>query len=133
MYKNFKNVQLKERELLFPMHLLLKRLFNSFSPPNTEPLMYLLELFGELLKIAGKEYFLNTRILEIGPKDGLDSKRLASCSPNELVMIDLPEKHEGNIEWIRELTCLNRYIEENLLYMSIQDYEALGKFRLVCV
>jgi 2-polyprenyl-3-methyl-5-hydroxy-6-metoxy-1,4-benzoquinol methylase len=93
--------------------------------------MYLLELFGELLKIAGKEYFLNTRILEIGPKDGLDSKRLASCSPNELVMIDLPEKHEGNIEWIRELTCLNRYIEENLLYMSIQDYEALGKFRLV--
>ena len=110
---------------------LLRQLYNSLFPVPPESLMYRLELFNELLNITGKEHFRNTRIFEIGPRDGLDSKRLASCSPKELVMIDLPEKRESNNIWLSEVTCTNRYIEGNLMYLSLQDYEALGKFQLV--
>lgn len=118
-------------KLLSPIQVILKQLYNRFSPAPLESLMYRFELFGELLNIAGEEHFRNTRILEIGPKDGLDSKRLASCSPKELVMMDLPEKRERNEIWLSEVTCTNRYIEGNLMYLSLRDYEALGKFRLV--
>ena len=93
--------------------------------------MYRVVLFNELLRIAGEEYFRDSRILEIGPKDGLDSKRLASLLPQELVMMDLPEKREGNKQWLDEITCPSKYIETNFMYMPAQNYEALGKFRLI--
>lgn len=110
---------------------LMKRLYKNLFPIYPEALMYRKELFGDLLKVAENEYFRETRILEIGPKDGLDSKRLASCSPKELVMIDLPEKRKSNETWLSEVTCKYRYIEGNLMYLSLRDYEALGKFRLI--
>jgi len=109
----------------------LKRLYSRFFPSRAEPLMYRIELFSELLNITGKEHFRGTKILEIGPKDGLDSKRLASLQPVELVMIDLPDKREGNQAWLPEIECPNRYIEDNLMYMPADEYERLGRFRLI--
>ncbi len=100
-------------------------------PTHPEPLMYRVELFQELLTLAGRDYFHRERILEIGPKDGLDSRRLAALKPQELVMIDLPEKRSGNEAWLQEITCPHQYIEANFMYMPNQAYEALGTFRLI--
>ena len=61
-------------------------------PVSDEPMMYRRELFTELLVLAGKARFRGARVLEIGPKDGLDSARLAALEPRELVLLDLPEK-----------------------------------------
>ena len=68
----------------------------TYHAAHTESLVYRVILFDELLRISGAEYIRGSRIPEIGPKDGLDSKRLASLLPQELLMIDLPEKREGN-------------------------------------
>lgn len=99
--------------------------------PETEPLMYRVELFKQLLGTADKDYFKDKRILEIGPKDGLDSLRLADLEPKELVMIDLPEKRDGNDQWLNKLKCNNKYIEANLMYMSEEEIQSLGKFDLI--
>jgi len=101
------------------------------KPPGSEPLMYRKVLFDELLERVGMGYFHGSRILEIGPKDGFDSQRLASLLPVELVMIDLPEKLEGNKRWLNQITCQKKYIEANFMYMTMQEYETLGRFRLI--
>ncbi len=113
------------------MRTVLKRTYTRLFPPHSEPLMYRVELFNELMDIKEKKFFYDKQILEIGPKDGLDSKRLASLSPQELIMIDLPEKRETNKSWLGEIDCPSRYIEANFMYMPILDYEALGKFHLI--
>lgn len=108
----------------------LRKLFPC--PPSSEQLMYRVHLFDELLLLmANKDRFRGKRILEIGPKDGLDSIRLASLNPSELVMIDLPEKHKGNIKWLSKIRCPHKYIEQNFMYMSKQEYHALGSFDLI--
>jgi len=43
------------------------------------------------------------RILEIGPKDGRDTRRLLELEPDELVLVDLPRMKETNERWLREL------------------------------
>lgn len=99
---------------------------------KTERLMYRVELFNGLLTLTERGEFNDKRILEIGPKDGCDSKRLASLSPQELVMIDLPDKREGNEKWLSELdTCKTTYIETNFMYMPPEDYQKLGSFSLI--
>ncbi len=115
------------------MQSLLRRIYRRIFPASLRPerLMYRVELFNELLKIAGNEQFFNKRILEIGPKDGLDSKRLANLSPQELIMIDLPEKREGNEQWLNQIDCPKKYIEANLMYMPHEAYQSLGKFHLI--
>lgn len=108
----------------------LRKLFPC--PPSSEQLMYRVHLFDELLLLmANKDRFRGKRILEIGPKDGLDSIRLASLNPSELVMIDLPEKHKGNIKWLSKIRCPHKYIEQNFMYMSKQEYHALDSFDLI--
>ena len=97
-----------------------------------EPLMYRVYLFEELLSLSGgRQSFLEKRILEIGPKDGLDSKRLAALRPQELVMIDLPEKREDVQKWLAEIQCPHKYIEAYLMYIPNEEYLALGKFDLI--
>lgn len=108
-----------------------KELNDKIFPPSIEPLMYRIELFKELKKLAGKDSLRDIRILEIGPRDGLDSKRLESLSPKELVIIDLPERGRGNEKWFSELSCPKKYIEGNFMYMSPEDFNALGKFDLI--
>ena len=115
------------------MKTLLKRIYRKLFrlPAQPERLMYRVELFNELIAIAGQETFQDKRILEIGPKDGLDSKRLASLSPQELVMIDLPEKRSGNEKWLSQIDCPTEYIEANFMYMSPEDQQGLDKFHLI--
>lgn len=75
--------------------------------------------------------FIGGRILEIGPKDGLDTKRLASLRPSYLCSIDLPEKTERNKPWIKDTPQPYEYIEANILYMPADSVTALGQFNLV--
>jgi 2-polyprenyl-3-methyl-5-hydroxy-6-metoxy-1,4-benzoquinol methylase len=114
-----------------PIRKILRPLYEAFVPPHTESIMYRVELFRELTGSAGQNAFKGKRILEIGPKDGLDSSRLASLSPSELVMIDLPEKRAGNEVWLKKLACPNRYIEANFMYMAASEISDLGAFALV--
>lgn len=110
-----------------------RKLFQQRDVPSTgrEPLMYRVYLAEELLSLAGQQSFRGKRILEIGPKDGLDSKRLASLEPSELVMIDLPEKRDQVAKWLTEIRCANRYIEANFMYIPQKEYLSLGKFDLI--
>lgn len=114
-----------------PVRRLLRQAYESVFPPHTESLMYRVELFDELVRLMSKEFFAGKRILEIGPKDGMDSNRLASLCPSELVMIDLPEKRAGNEVWLEKLACPHKYIEANFMYMPAAKFEELGKFSLV--
>jgi hypothetical protein len=99
---------------------------------KTEPLMYRVDLYNQLLAMTGKQEFRDNRILEVGPKDGCDSKRLASLSPKEFVMIDLPNKREGNEKWLGQITgCKTTYLETNFMYMSPEEYQQLGSFYLI--
>jgi SAM-dependent methyltransferase len=58
-------------------------------------------LFDELVtRLAGKR---PARILEIGPKDGLDTARLLTLRPDQLLMIDLADKSVNNDVWYAKL------------------------------
>lgn len=109
----------------------LRRAYRSFAPAPAEPMMYRAHLFEELLGAAGRDGFRGKRILEIGPRDGLDSKRLAALEPSLLVLIDLPEKREVTKPWLAALPCPNRYIEANFMYMPQAEIDALGRFDLI--
>ncbi len=109
----------------------LRRAYRNFVPAPAEPMMYRVHLFEELLEAAGRDAFRNKRILEIGPRDGLDSRRLDALRPAELVLVDLPEKRSVTEGWVSTLACPHRYIEANLMYMPAPEIEALGRFDLV--
>jgi SAM-dependent methyltransferase len=93
--------------------------------------MYRVHLFEEFTARAGREAFRNKRMLEIGPRDGLDSRRLASLQPAELVMIDLPEKRGTVATWLADIACPHTYLEANFMYLPREDYTALGRFDLI--
>jgi SAM-dependent methyltransferase len=117
-----RNLLQRVQRLLINQHITLKK---------SERLMYRVHLFDELLRIMGPNFAKSKRILEIGPKDGLDSKRLASLQPNLLVMIDLPEKRGQINFWLAEITCPFMYIEANFMYMSVAEQLSLDKFDLI--
>jgi len=73
------------------------------------------------------------RILEIGPKHGQDSLLLAGLDPEELVLLDLPEKNELVRAWLPEVEarCPTRYVQGNLLYLAPNERQRLGTFDLV--
>ena len=96
-----------------------------------EPMIYRRELFAELLVLAGRAKFVGERVLEIGPKDGLDSIRLASLNPRELVMVDLPEKRMRVKGWLDDILCPRRYVEANIMYMSDSELLELGRYQLI--
>jgi SAM-dependent methyltransferase len=100
-------------------------------PVSDEPMMYRRELFNELVALAGNAEFQGERVLEIGPKDGLDSARLASLDPRELVLLDLPEKSADVVNWLDEIWCPHSYVEANIMYMAANEFSALGHFQLV--
>jgi len=70
------------------------------------------------------------RILEIGPKHGLDTRLLATLEPRELVTVDLPEKGDTIASWLGEIPGA-RHIEANVLYLSDSERAALGRFDVV--
>jgi 2-polyprenyl-3-methyl-5-hydroxy-6-metoxy-1,4-benzoquinol methylase len=112
---------------------LIKRLIprQAASPKSGETLAYRVYLFEELLTRLGQKTLEQKRILEIGPRDGLDSLRFAQAQASELVMIDLPEKRELVNAWLANVTCPKQYIETNFMYMSPDEYKALGQFDVV--
>ena len=57
-------------------------------------------LFNELIENIDTSNFENFRILEIGPRDGEDSQRLASLNPKDFFIIDLPNRTKNNLDWI---------------------------------
>ncbi|MBL8833942.1 MAG: methyltransferase domain-containing protein [Rhodospirillales bacterium] len=109
----------------------LRTLVRGPRKEGEEWLPYRTALFDELVALAGAGHFAGKRILEIGPRDGLDSRRLAGLRPAELVMLDLPEKGTVNREWLAGIDCPKRYIEANYLYMEAPARAALGRFDLV--
>lgn len=70
------------------------------------------------------------RILEIGPKHGLDTRLLATLEPRELVTVDLPEKADTIASWLSEVPVA-RHVEANVLYMGERERAELGRFDLV--
>jgi SAM-dependent methyltransferase len=70
------------------------------------------------------------RILEIGPKHGLDTRLLATLEPRELVTIDLAEKADEIAAWLADVPVA-RHVEANVLYLSEHERAELGRFDLV--
>jgi len=83
-------------------------------------------LFEELLSLCPKNYFKDKEILEIGPKDGRDSKRLSSLQPSKLTMVDLPEKKDLINSWLGDIACPKEYIEANFMYSSLFDPDSFS-------
>ena len=76
-------------------------------------------------------FFVDKRIMEIGPKDGEDTFRLESLRPSEIVMFDLPDKTEENNKWIDQIKVKNKLITENFLYLDKEKYKDLENFDLI--
>jgi SAM-dependent methyltransferase len=108
----------------------LQRLYRRFKGGG-EWLPYRVHLFNELATVAGPRSFAGRRILEIGPRDGLDSRRLAGLQPAELVFVELPEKDAVTRSKLADIACPHRYIEANYLYMSEDERRQLGRFDLI--
>lgn len=72
-------------------------------------------LFHDLRrKLAGQRPL---RILEIGPRDGEDTKRLLTLNPDVLVLVDLPDKEARVRQWLAELAAPNiELIVANIMY-----------------
>jgi len=111
------------------IYLLRKYFFYFFKiQKKTERLMYRKVFFENLKKeMINKQ---NSRILEIGPKDGEDSIRLQLFNPDEIIFVDLPEKNQ-NLKWLNKIQCKNKLIQENIMYMNDEELKKLGKFQLI--
>ena len=75
-------------------------------------------LFEELLAYLGDQR--PSRVLEIGPKDGLDTRRLLTLEPKRLTLIDLPRTEAANRRWLAEIASpAIEYISANLMYSDV--------------
>ena len=90
-------------------------------------------IFKNLQSEGFLEHYKGKRILEIGPKHGRDSLLLAGLEPDELVLLDLPEKDSMIQEWLPLVMKETRtnYLQGNILYLNPEEYEKLGKFDLI--
>lgn len=90
-------------------------------------------IFHRLFRKGFLEGLKGKRIMEIGPKSGLDSEHLIGLEPSELVMVDLPSKGDRIHQWLPKIQDLGNacYVEANLQYMSRLKFEELGQFDLV--
>jgi len=104
---------------------LARRLRARLAGPTAD---YRRELFEELR--AYREGPKPRRILEIGPKDGLDSARLLGLEPERLTLVDLPGREESNQAWLRAITSpAIEYVTANIMYSA--DILRLPPFDLV--
>ncbi len=97
---------------------------------KNERLMYRQTFFEQLKKELKNINLDNLKILEIGPKDGLDSIRLQTLKPKEIIFIDLPEKNQ-NLKWMDKINCKTKLIQENIMYMNDESIKKLGKFKII--
>jgi hypothetical protein len=72
-------------------------------------------LFGELLEYLNPP--LPARVMEIGPRDLQDTKRLLSLNCNKLSLVDLPDKKAGLLKLLKDIDddCLELIIG-NIMY-----------------
>jgi len=81
---------------------------------------YRATLFEEFREYLGQ--LCPRRILEVGPKDGNDTRRLLELGPDVLTLVDLPRMKHVNEVWLRELDGTNiEYISANLMYTDVFD------------
>ncbi|HIJ84218.1 MAG: hypothetical protein HW380_759 [Magnetococcales bacterium] len=112
-------------------------LLTPFDLPNYRTVM-----FDALTRI--KPDLHGQRVLEIGPKDGKDSHRLASLGPESLVMMDIPAEYTLNVtshsitprqhlpSWFQSIVLPGKsYKEGNILYLAPDELKALGRFDLI--
>ncbi len=85
-------------------------------------------LFDELRAyLAGRR---PSRIVEIGPKDGVDTRRLLGLEPKQLTLIDLPRAEAANRVWLARIDSpAIEYISANLMYSDV--VRALPPYDLV--
>lgn len=82
------------------------------------PLDYRACLFEEL--VAYLDGRRPARILEIGPKDGLDTRRLLTLDPERLTLLDLPRLEDSNRAWLSKLDASRvDYVSANLMYSTV--------------
>lgn len=73
------------------------------------------QLLFEELKLIKNQQGLN--ILEIGPKDGVDTKNLLKLKPSKFTLIDLPDKKKMINNWIKEIdSSIINIFYENIMY-----------------
>ena len=65
-------------------------------------------------------------MLEIGPRDGLDTFRLETLDPKEIVIMDLKNRTEENKHWLKNLKGKTLTLT-NYMYLSPEEYKQLGK------
>ena len=97
------------------MHSILHALLQRVGLASSEVKDYRRFLFDELqARLEGRK---PDRILEIGPKDGKDTRRLLSLEPGQLTLVDLPRLYEHNQKWLAELDASKiDYLSANLMY-----------------
>ena len=88
-------------------------------------------LFEEVVDHYGKDKFKNSRILEIGPKDGEDTVRILSLKPKELILFDLPDKAETIQNWNQLLRPEDKLFMRNFMYLNDDEFQNIGKFDLI--
>jgi SAM-dependent methyltransferase len=75
-------------------------------------------LFAELCSYLGDRR--PSRVLEIGPKDGHDTRRLLTLEPKRLTLVDLPRAESTNRQWLVEVpSSAIEYISANLMYDKV--------------
>jgi tRNA (mo5U34)-methyltransferase len=106
-------------------------LFRTFSPKRFSEWIGERTVLQYLIKNGLLKNIQDKRILEIGPKHGEDSVIIASLNPRELVLLDLPEKDALVRTWLDKIPGKVRYIQGNLLYMTNDELDSIGKFDVV--
>jgi SAM-dependent methyltransferase len=85
-------------------------------------------LFSEVVDMLGDRKV--ARILEVGPRDGADTRRLLTLEPDALVLVDLPSKEARVRAWLAEMGSDRvEFIVGNLMYSD--EIAALEPFDLV--
>ena len=70
------------------------------------------------------------RILEIGPRDGHDTKRLVTLGAEKLILVDLPDKQEAINSWLPDLADAPvELIYGNIMYD--RRFDAIDPFDIV--
>lgn len=70
------------------------------------------------------------RALEIGPRDGQDTRRILTLNAPEFVLIDLPRMEEHNRTWLKDFNSPTlKYISANIMYSP--DIAQLEPFDLI--
>lgn len=88
-------------------------------------------LFEDLKELLLNESLEDSRVLEIGPKDGEDTLRILSLNPKEIILFDLPDKAKEIKDWETLLRKQDKLIIDNFMYLDNKDFRDLGKFDLI--